>query len=80
MHYPSLLHTAAIDRSYSDELMDAFHDGRLVRVEVTDRVRSAAVNVYDPTAFQYSRELRSGHTAERCVRVDGRAALQLGNG
>jgi hypothetical protein len=44
---------------------DAFHDGRLVRVEVTDRVRSAAVNVYDPTAFQYSRELRSGHTADR---------------
>lgn len=65
MHYPSLLHTAAIDRSYSDELMDAFHDGRLVRVEITDRVRSASVNVYDPTAFQYSRELRSGHVAEQ---------------
>lgn len=65
MHYPSILHTAAIDRSYSDELMDAFQEGRLVRVEVTDRVRSAAVNVYDPTAFQYSRELRSGHTADR---------------
>ena len=64
MHYPSLLHTAAIDHSYSDELMDAFHEGRIVRVEVTDRVRSAAVNVYDPTAFQYSRELRSGHTAD----------------
>jgi hypothetical protein len=63
MHYPSLLHTAAIESSYSDELMDAFHDGRLVRVEVTDRVGSAAVNVYDPTAFQYSRELRSGHAA-----------------
>ncbi|MDQ0820482.1 hypothetical protein QFZ69_001361 [Arthrobacter sp. V1I7] len=65
MHYPSILHTAAIDTSYSDEVMDAFHDGRLVRVEVTDRVQSAVVNVYDPTAFQYSRELRSGHTAER---------------
>ncbi|MGO4803840.1 glycosyltransferase family 2 protein [Arthrobacter sp. 2MCAF15] len=65
MHYPSLLHTAAIESSYSDELMDAFHDGRLIRVEVTDRVRSAAVNIYDPTAFQYSRELRSGHVAGR---------------
>jgi glycosyltransferase involved in cell wall biosynthesis len=65
MHYPSLLHTDAIDRSYSDELMEAFHDGRLARVELTDRVQSAVVNVYDPTAFQYSRELRSGHAAER---------------
>ena len=44
--------------------MDAFHEGRLIRVEVTDRVRSAEVNVYDPTAFQYSRELRSGHAAD----------------
>lgn len=65
MHYPSILHTAAIDRSFPAVLKDAFHDGRLVRVELTDRVRSAAVNVYDPTAFQYSRELRSGHTADR---------------
>jgi glycosyltransferase involved in cell wall biosynthesis len=65
MHYPSILHTTAIDRSFSDELMDAFHYGSLFRVEVTDRVRSATVNVYDPTAFQYSRELRSGHAAEQ---------------
>lgn len=64
MHYPSLLHTSSIDTSYSDELMEAFQDGRLVRVEITDRVRSGDVNVYDPTAFQYSRELRSGHTAD----------------
>ena len=64
MHYPSILHTAAIDRAFTDELLEAFHDGRLVRVEVTDRVRTAAVNVNDPTAFQYSRELRSGHSAE----------------
>ncbi|MET4135505.1 glycosyltransferase family A protein [Pseudarthrobacter sp. PvP090] len=65
MHYPSILHTASIDRSFSRSLKDAFHDGRLIRVEVTDRVRSAVVNVYDPTAFQYSRELRSGHAADR---------------
>lgn len=64
MHYPSLLHTSSIDSSYSNELMEAFHEGRLIRVEATDRVRSAQVNVYDPTAFQYSRELRSGHTAD----------------
>ncbi|XTR53478.1 hypothetical protein ACOM2C_05560 [Pseudarthrobacter sp. So.54] len=64
MHFPSILHTVAIDKSFSNELKDAFHDGRLARVEVTDRVRSVEVNVYDPTAFQYSRELRSGHVAE----------------
>lgn len=64
MHYPSILHTVSIDRSFSSEIMDAFHDGGIVRVEVTDRVHSANVNVYDPTAFQYSRELRSGHTAK----------------
>ena len=49
--------------------MDAFPTGRLLRVEVTDRVRSAVVNVYDPTAFQYSRELRSGHHCGAAVDV-----------
>lgn len=63
MHFPSLLHADAIDRSFSAELMDAFAAGRLHRVEVTDRVLSGIVNIYDPTAFQYSRELRSGHRA-----------------
>jgi hypothetical protein len=47
--------------------MDAFHEGRLARVEMTDRVHSAVVNVYDPTAFQYGRELRSGHSADRVL-------------
>jgi hypothetical protein len=61
MHFPSLLHADAIDKSYSTELLDAFSVGRLHRVEVTDRVTSRIVNIYDPTAFQYSRELRSGH-------------------
>lgn len=65
MHYPSILHATAIDRSYSAEIMEAFGEGRVVRVEVTDRVQSEAVHVYDPTAFQYSRELRSAHNAER---------------
>ncbi len=63
MHFPSLLHADAIDKSFSTELLDAFAEGRLHRVEVTDRVTSEIVNVYDPTAFQYSRELRSGHQA-----------------
>ncbi|AXJ11255.1 glycosyltransferase family A protein [Arthrobacter sp. PM3] len=63
MHYPSLLHAEAIDRSFSIELLEAFAEGRFHRVEVTDRVVSKAVNIYDPTAFQYSRELRSGHEA-----------------
>jgi len=63
MHFPSLLHADAIDKSFSTELLDAFAEGRLHRVEVTDRVSSEIVNIYDPTAFQYSRELRSGHQA-----------------
>lgn len=63
MHFPSLLNSEAIDQSFSAELMDAFAAGRLHRVEVTDRVSSRIVNIYDPTAFQYSRELRSGHQA-----------------
>ena len=44
--------------------MEAFPKGVLSASKSTDRVRSAQVNVYDPTAFQYSRELRSGHTAD----------------
>jgi hypothetical protein len=64
MHYPSILHTTAINRSYSEALMERFRSGELVRVELTDRVRSILVQVYDPTAFQYGRELRSGHAAE----------------
>lgn len=63
MHFPSLLHADAIDKSFSAELLEAFSDGRLHRVEITDNVTCAVVNVYDPTAFQYSRELRSGHEA-----------------
>ena len=63
MHFPSLLHADAIDKSFSAELLEAFAEGRLHRVEVTDRVTSKIVNIYDPTAFQYRRELRSGHRA-----------------
>jgi hypothetical protein len=63
MHFPSLLHAEAIDKSFSTELLETFAEGRLHRVEVTDRVTSKIVNIYDPTAFQYSRELRSGHEA-----------------
>jgi hypothetical protein len=63
MHFPSLLHADAIDKSFSTELLEAFAEGRLRRVEVTDRVTSRVVNIYDPTAFQYSRELRTGHQA-----------------
>jgi glycosyltransferase involved in cell wall biosynthesis len=67
MHFPSMLHTRAIDKSFSSELMEAFSDGRYFRVEVTDRVTSGLVNVYDPTAFQYVREFNSGHSADRVV-------------
>ncbi|WP_081801736.1 glycosyltransferase family 2 protein [Arthrobacter sp. 9MFCol3.1] len=63
MHFPSLLHADAIDKSFSTELLETFAEGRLHRVEITDRVTSKIVNIYDPTAFQYSRELRSGHEA-----------------
>ena len=36
MHFPSLLHADAIDKSFSTELLEAFAEGRLHRVEVTD--------------------------------------------
>ena len=65
MHFPSLLHADTIDTSFSTDLMDGFSKGLLQRVEVTDQVMSNIVNIYDPTAFQYSRELRSGHQAGR---------------
>lgn len=63
MHVPSLLHAQAIDKSFSSALLDAFAAGRLHRVEITDNVSSGTVSIYDPTAFQYSRELSSGHRA-----------------
>ena len=63
MHFPSLLHAEAIDKSFSAELLDAFAAGLLHRVEVTDRVSSKIVNIYDPTAFQYRRELLGNHVA-----------------
>ena len=65
MHFPSLLHADAIDKSFSSGLLGAFAEDLFQRVEVTDRVVSKTVRIYDPTAFQYSRELRSGHTAGR---------------
>jgi hypothetical protein len=47
--------------------MEAFAEGRLARVELTDRVVTRQANIYDPTAFQYGREYRSGIVAERVV-------------
>ncbi len=67
LHVPSILHTRSIDRNFPKWLMKAFAGGELLRVEVTDRVKSRTVHVYDPTAFQFARELRSGHAAETVV-------------
>jgi glycosyltransferase involved in cell wall biosynthesis len=67
MHFPSILHTDAFERSFSPGLMEAFAEGRLARVELTDRVVTRQANIYDPTAFQYGREYRSGIVAERVV-------------
>lgn len=67
MHFPSVLHTEAIDRSFPAELMDEFFAGTLTRVEVTDSVESRLVSVYDPTSFQLSRELAGSHTADQVV-------------
>lgn len=64
MHVPSILHTLSIDDSFGGEILDEFAAGRLVRVELTDELHSRAVTVYDPTSFQFTRELRSGHTAD----------------
>ena len=65
MHFPSLLHANAIDKSFSTQLLEAFAAGQLHRVELTDTVTSKTVNIYDPTAFQYSRELRSAISLAR---------------
>ena len=67
MHFPSLLHAQAIDKSFSSALLDDFAAGRLHRVEVTDNVSCSTVSIYDPTAFQYSRALISGLRADRVV-------------
>jgi glycosyltransferase involved in cell wall biosynthesis len=64
MHMPSILHTVSFDSAFNDEIMDAFAEERLVRVELTDQVHSSKVYVYDPTSFQFRRELRSGQVAD----------------
>ena len=64
MHVPSILHTVAFDAKYAEDVMDEFAAQRLTRVEQTDDVHSQIVVVYDPTSFQFTRELRSGHTAD----------------
>ncbi len=64
MHVPSILRTVSFDASFSDEVMDLFATQRLTRVELTDDVHSRIVNVYDPTSFQFTRELRGGHAAD----------------
>lgn len=64
MHIPSILNTISFDTSFSEELLDEFAAQRLTRVELTDDVRSRIVKVYDPTSFQFTRELRGGHTAD----------------
>ncbi|MCU1515507.1 MAG: glycosyltransferase family 2 protein [Pseudarthrobacter sp.] len=63
MHYPCMLRTKSIDGRFSDEFMDAFAAGTFSRVELTDNVHAETVHIYDPTAFQYTRHLKSGHTA-----------------
>lgn len=67
MHFPSLLHAEAIDKSFSSALLADFAAGLLHRVELTDNVSCSTVSVYDPTAFQYSRALSSGLRAGRVV-------------
>lgn len=64
MHMPSIVHTVSFDSAFSDEIMDEFAEKRIVRVELTDEVRSSKVYIYDPTSFQFSRELRSGQVAD----------------
>jgi glycosyltransferase involved in cell wall biosynthesis len=67
LHVPSILHTVFFDASFTEDIMDEFAAQRLTRVELTDDVRSEIVNVYDPTSFQFTRELRSEHVADTIV-------------
>ena len=63
MHFPSLLHADAIDKSFSTELHGRLRRGTAPPRRGNRPGQSEIVNIYDPTAFQYSRELRSGHQA-----------------
>ncbi|MHA7219792.1 glycosyltransferase family 2 protein [Arthrobacter sp. MDT1-48-3] len=63
MHVPSIVNTVSIDASFSRSALDEFELGALRRVEVTDSVASRRTIVFDPTAFQFMRELPSGHVA-----------------
>ncbi|WP_082484062.1 glycosyltransferase family A protein [Pseudarthrobacter sp. MEB009] len=67
MHVPSIINTLSIDASFPKTTMEEFDAGTLHRVEITDAVSSAVVHIFDPTAFEYTRELRSGQSAESVV-------------
>lgn len=64
MHIPSILNTISFDASFSEEMLDEFAAQQLTRVELTDDLHSRIVNIYDPTSFQFTRELQCGHTAD----------------
>lgn len=64
MHVPSILNTISFNTSFSEQMLDEFAAQRITRVELTDDLHSRIVNVYDPTSFQFTRELRGGHTAD----------------
>lgn len=67
MHRPSLMHSVALERAFSDELLDSFNSGDLHRVEVTDAVTVGTVIVYDPAGFQFATALPSHVDADRVL-------------
>ena len=67
MHRPSLIHSASLDRVFSDQLLDSFTAGELYRVEATDAVRIGTAIVYNPAGFHFATALPSQVEADRVL-------------
>jgi hypothetical protein len=67
MHMPSIINTASIDASYGDPVLDGFEKGALKRIEMTDSVSSKETHIFDPTAFEFMRELRGEQVTGQIV-------------
>lgn len=80
MHMPSILNSTSIRKSYPNHVMEEFEAGSLLRIEVTDTAQIKEAHVYDPTALEFTSELRSGLRAEVAVLHADTAPYQRGAG
>lgn len=67
MHISSLLSTSSLAYSFSPEIMDAFANGTLTRVQASDSIHTDSVFVYDPTAFQFTSAVPSGIVSQSLI-------------